>query len=124
LYFLFFSLPIRFTRVHFLIKFTEETDVKTMTNRKCFKEIVQGLEDKHSTTLMDRARTANRLAKQSRGASRRNAYTVKHRALAGLVEKFPDRSYIRKDARLPEFRVVGLSTADSGLHIPASLVQI
>jgi hypothetical protein len=85
-------------------------------------EIVNGLEEKHAATLMDRARAANRLAKQLHGRSRRNAYSVKHRALTGLVRKFPDRTYIREDFRLPSFRVVGLSASNSGLHVPASLV--
>ena len=93
-----------------------------MTTRKPFREIISGLEEKHSATLMDRARVANGLAKQLRGRSRRNAYTVKHRALTGLVRKFPDRTYIREDFRLPEFRVVGLSATNSSLHVPASLV--
>lgn len=93
-----------------------------MTTKRSFKEIVGGLEKKHSATLMDRARTANRLAKQLRGRSRRNAYTVKHNALAGLVRNFPDRTYIREDFRLPDFLVVGLVESNSGLHVPASLM--
>ena len=93
-----------------------------MTTRRSFREIVSGLEEKHSATLMDRARAANRLAKQLSGASRRNAYSVKHRALTGLVRKFPDRTYIREDFRLPSFLVVGLAVSNSGLHVPACLV--
>ena len=93
-----------------------------MTTRRSFRDIVTGLEEKHSATLMDRARAANRLAKQLRGRSRRNAYSVKHQALTGLVRKFPDRTYIREDFRLPAFRVVSLSASNSGLHVPASLV--
>ena len=94
-----------------------------MAKRRSFREIVSGLEEKHSARLMDRARTANRLAKQSRGRSKRSAYSVKHRALAGLVEKFPGRSYIREDLQLPDFLVVGIVAAPSGLHIPAVLVR-
>ena len=93
-----------------------------MTNRKCFRHIVNGLEEEHSARLMQRARTANRLAKVLRGASRRNAYAVKHRALAGLVAMLPDRTYISEDTRQPEFLVVGLSATHSGLHMPSGLV--
>ena len=93
-----------------------------MRSRRSFREIVNCLEERHSARLMERARTANRLEKQVSGRSRRNAYSVKHRALTGLVEKFPDRTYVREDFRLPEFLVVGLSDSYSGLHIPASLV--
>ena len=93
-----------------------------MTTRRSFREMVSRLEEKHSATLMDRARAANRLAKELRGRSRRNAYSVKHRALTGLVRKFPERTYVREDFRQPAFLVVGLSASNSGLHVPASLV--
>jgi hypothetical protein len=90
--------------------------------KRTFSEMLRGLEEIHSETLMRRARKANRIARSVRGKSRRNAYEVKVRALSFLVERMPDRTDIRKDIVLTDFVVVELKGTNKGLHFPAARI--
>jgi hypothetical protein len=89
-------------------------------HKKTFKQILAGLEKAHSEKLMKRARTANSLAKKSRGKHRQNAYAVKSRALGSLVRKLPAQIDIRKDIILTDFVVIELKNTQSGLHFPVA----
>ena len=83
-----------------------------------FNEILAGAEKNNSETLMRKARTANALAKRTRGAQRQSAYAVKAGALRSLVSKMPERVDIRKDIILTDFVVVELKNTNAGLHFP------
>jgi hypothetical protein len=87
-------------------------------HKKTFNQILAGLEKDNSEKLMKRARTANRLAKKSRGRQRKNAYAVKSKALVSLVKKLPAQIDIRKDIILTDFVVIELKNTQSGLHFP------
>ncbi len=63
----------------------------TAQHKLTFNEILAGVEKDNSERLMRKARTANYLAKRSRGSQRRTAYGVKSRALSSLVKKMPAR---------------------------------
>lgn len=67
---------------------------------------------------MERARTANWLAKSVSGKARRRAYRVKTVALLNLTEKFPERVFISKDPRTPNHVLVRNVNACFGLHAP------
>ncbi len=83
-----------------------------------FNQILTGLEKDNSEKLMSRARTANNLAKKSRGTQKRNAYAVKSKALGSLVRKLRAQIDIRKDIILTDFVVIELKNTQSGLHFP------
>ncbi len=87
-------------------------------HKQTFNQILAGVEKDNSERLMFRARTANGLAKRSRGAQRRAAYTVKSRALSSLVHKMPARIDVRLDIILTDFVVVELKNTNIGLHFP------
>ena len=87
-------------------------------HKRSFNQILSSLEKDHSEKLMRRARTANGLAKKSRGTQRTLAYAVKSRALSSLVHKMPARVSIRKDIILTDFVVVELINTNQGLHFP------
>ncbi len=89
-------------------------------HRPTFNQIVAGVEKDNSERLMFRARTANGLAKKSRGAQRQAAYAVKSRALSSLVKKMPARIDVRKDIILTVFVVVELKNTNVGLHFQIS----
>lgn len=91
--------------------------------KRTFRQILEGIEKSNATKLMRRARRANRIAKATRGRSRRRAYEVKARALSSLVERIPERAAVRKDIVLADFVVVELKGAESGLHMPATLLE-
>lgn len=92
-----------------------------MTQHKLtFNQILAGVEKENCEKLMKKARTANSLAKKSRGAQRKKAYTVKTSALGSLVRKMPERVDIRKDIILTDFVVVELKNTNVGLHFPVS----
>ncbi len=80
--------------------------------------MVTNLETKHSEKLMQRARSANSIAKRSRGKNRRNAYAVKSRALCSLVHNLRAHTDIRADIILTDMVVVELKGSQSGLHVP------
>jgi hypothetical protein len=83
-----------------------------------FNQILAGVEKDNSEKLMSRARTANNLAKRSRGSQKQAAYMVKSRALSSLVRKMPARIDIRKDIILTDFVVIELKNTNVGLHFP------
>ncbi len=89
-------------------------------HKPTFNQILAGVEKDNSEKLMRRARTANGLAKRSRGAQRQAAYAVKSRALSSLVHKMPSRIDVRKDIILTDFVVVELKNTNVGLHFPIS----
>ena len=91
--------------------------------RPTFNQMLSGLESKHSETLMRRARKANRIAKITRGRSRRAAYDVKAKALSFLVHRIPERADVRKDIVLTDFVVVELKGTCRGLHCPVSMIS-
>lgn len=89
-------------------------------NKLTFNQILVRVEKNNSERLMLRARTANNLARISRGSQKQMAYGVKSRALGSLVKKMPDRIDIRKDIILTDFVVVELKRTNVGLHFPVS----
>lgn len=89
-------------------------------NKRTFSQILNETKTANCETLMHKARTANRIAKRTRGRNRRIAYEVKADALQFLVEKMPNRVSVRRDIKLTEFAVVELLGEQSGLHTPIS----
>lgn len=87
-------------------------------HKPTFNQILAGVEKDNSEKLMSRARTANNLARRSRGSQKQAAYTVKSKALGSLVKKMPARVCIRKDIILTDFVVVELKNTNVGLHFP------
>ena len=85
-----------------------------------FNQILAGVEKDNSEKLMRKARTANNLAKKSRGSQRQAAYAVKSKALGSLVKKMPARIDVRKDIILTDFVVIELKNTNVGLHFPVS----
>lgn len=83
-----------------------------------FNQILAGVEKDNSERLMKKARTANNLAKKSRGSQKQTAYAVKSQALDSLVKKMPTRIDIRKDIILTDFVVIELKNTNVGLHFP------
>ena len=83
-----------------------------------FNQILAATEKENSERLMSKARTANNLAKKSRGHQRQTAYTVKSDSLSSLVKKMPTRIDIRKDIILTDFVVIELKNTNVGLHFP------
>lgn len=92
-----------------------------MGSRKAtFNDILNKTKDDNCARLMEKARIANRIAKQTRPRSSRNAYSVKHRALRSIVSKMKGKFHVTQDFRLDEFKIVTLRSERLGLHIPAS----
>ena len=91
--------------------------------QRTFNQMLSGLEGRHSEQLMRRARRANRIAKITRGRSRRNAYEVKAKALSYLVDRMPERANVRKDIVLTDFVIVELKGTCRGLHCPVSMID-
>src|SRR5215210_4395902 len=85
-----------------------------------FKEILNQVAAGNVNRLINRARTANRLAKLTCGKARRSAYCVKNDVLVTITCRFPDRVTIRKDLRTTELFVINFKKPGFGLHIPAS----
>lgn len=83
-----------------------------------FNQILAAAEKDNSERLMKKARTANSLAKKSRGHQRQVAYSVKSDALGSLVKKMPALIDIRKDIILTDFVVIELKNTNVGLHFP------
>lgn len=95
-----------------------------MRNTKpTFSEILNNSAQKNSERLMKKARLANRLAKRASGKNRRQAYQVKADALVSLVRTLPHKVNILNDIKLPDFVVVELKNAASGLHLPAGKLR-
>ena len=88
-------------------------------NQKTFKDTLERLRDRHGTALMDKARTANRLAKHHTGRPKARIYNIKHNALITLITVFPEQVRIRPDRRMPGIIEVA-TRKDGSLHIPES----
>lgn len=86
---------------------------------KTFRGILGIVAGKNAQRLMERAQTANRLAKSLRGRSRQRAYAVKTEALIGLVRRFPEQIIVSNDVRTPHYVLINNVPACFGLHAPA-----
>lgn len=84
-----------------------------------FEGLLERVAPDNQRRLMQRARTANRLAKSVDGRARRLAYRVKTDALINLKRHFPDDVVLRCDFRHPTMVVVAVSSVRFGLHAPA-----
>lgn len=87
--------------------------------KKTFNEILSNSREGNCELLMRKARTANRIAKQSLPRSKRNAYGVKHGALTTIISKMKGKVDVTKDFRNDELVVVTLRSERYGLHLPA-----
>jgi hypothetical protein len=84
-----------------------------------FVEIVGAVAERNASTLMARARLANRIAKAcSTGPSRRLAYGVKVDALLALRDRFPQYVAVDRDPMLPKFVLVRVTRTGFTLHAP------
>lgn len=92
--------------------------------RKVFRDILTKAAPGNAQRLMDRARTANQLAKSLKGRARGSAYGVKHKALSALIYSFPDQTDMRVDSMLPEFVVVSFVSTKFALHAPAYHIRL
>ncbi|MBD0325062.1 MAG: hypothetical protein ICV68_01445 [Pyrinomonadaceae bacterium] len=98
----------------------KRAEAKTQT----FNQILKQLETQNAERLIEKARTANRLAKSSPSSrTRRHAYRVKVDALLNLRRRFPARTSVRIDPRIPSFVIVQYASPQAGarcdLHAPA-----
>src|SRR5688500_7853772 len=84
-----------------------------------FKRLLERTAPDNQRRLMQRARTANSLAKCVSGKARSLAYRVKTEALIDLKRRFPDQVELRRDFRQPQMVVVAVAAARFGLHAPA-----
>ena len=102
------------------MKRMKRLEVKTQT----FNQILKRLETQNAERLIEKARTANRLAKSAPDSrARRRAYRVKVDALLNLRRRFPTRTSVLIDPRIPSFVIVKYASpqtgARCGLHAPA-----
>ena len=88
-------------------------------NAVTFKGLLEQIAPANAGRLMQRARTANRLAKTVNGRARATAYRVKTDALVTLTKRFPDQVELRRDLRHPQMVIVRVAAAQFGLHAPA-----
>ena len=98
----------------------KRAEAKTRT----FNQILKRLETQNAERLIERARTANRLAKSAPDSrARHRAYRVKVGALINLRRRFPARTSVTKDPRIPSFVIVRYDSSQTGarcgLHAPA-----
>jgi len=97
---------------------------ETRQQQPTFKNILERAAGENAERLLERARTANRLAKiVTNSHSRRRAYRVKTDALHRLRESFPAQTRVFTDARIPSFVVVQYNTGTTrprSLHAPAA----
>jgi hypothetical protein len=91
--------------------------------KKTFKQLLNQTAATNRETLMRRAQTANRLAKATRGKSKRTSYRVKHNALKSLVQKFSTDTSIQPDRNTPKMLLIVVEEARFGLHAPESLFK-
>lgn len=91
-----------------------------MKNSTTFNQILSRAATNNRHLLLSRAKDANRIAKTASGASRKNSYAVKVRALQALAFKFADDVVIVRDPQTPKMVVVGLKDTRFGLHAPES----
>jgi hypothetical protein len=93
--------------------------------KESFNQILKRLEAPNARRLIEKARTANRLAKSAPDArARRRAYCVKVDALLNLRHRFPTRTSVTTDPSIPSFVIVKYASPQTGvrcgLHAPAS----
>jgi hypothetical protein len=98
----------------------KRAEAKTQT----FSQILKRLEAQNAERLIEKARTANRLAKSVPDSrARRRAYRVKVGALVNLRRRFPARTSVTTDPRIPSFVIVRYDSpqtdARCALHAPA-----
>lgn len=84
-----------------------------------FKGVLEVTAPGNKRRLMQRARTANRLAKSVSGKARRVAYRVKTDALVNLKKCFPNEVQIKNDFRQPGMVVIAVPASRFGLHAPS-----
>jgi len=102
------------------MKHMKRAEAKTQT----FNQILKRLEPQNAERLIEKARTANRLAKSALDSrARRRAYRVKTEALLNLRRRFPARTSVMRDPRIPTFVIVEYASpqrgARCGVHAPA-----
>src|SRR5947209_16643962 len=102
------------------MKRMKRAEAKTQT----FNQILKRLESQNAERLIEKARTANRLAKSAPDShARRRAYRVKVDALLNLRRRFPSRTSVMTDSRIPSFVIVQYASPQTGvrcyLHAPA-----
>ena|SRR5437660_2724034 len=98
----------------------KRAEAKTQT----FNQILERLETQNAERLIEKARTANQLAKSAPDScARRRAYRIKVDALLNLRRRFPARTSVTRDPRIPSFVIVQYASpqtgARCGLHAPA-----
>jgi hypothetical protein len=98
----------------------KRAEAKTQT----FNQILKRLETQNAERLIEKARTANRLAKSAPDSrARRRAYRVKVGALINLRRRFPACTSVMRDPHIPSFVIVRYDSpqtdARCGLHAPA-----
>jgi hypothetical protein len=86
---------------------------------KTFNRILETVASKNAKRLMERAQTANRLAKRLKGRSQRRAYEIKNKALVGLLKAFPEQMMLVNDSRTPNYVLITNARGGFGLHGPA-----
>lgn len=91
------------------------------SNNKTFQRILRQVSNQNATLLMKKAMTANLIAKQANGVSRRSAYRVKVNALISLKNCVPDKVSIRKDWNTPDYVIVVVKHFRFGLHAPENI---
>ncbi|MGA9996748.1 MAG: hypothetical protein WBP93_15120 [Pyrinomonadaceae bacterium] len=87
-----------------------------------FNQILKRLETQNAQRLIERASTANRLAKSAPDSrARRCAYRVKVDALLNLRRHFPARTSVRIDPRIPSFVIVQYASQQAGARAACTL---
>jgi hypothetical protein len=95
------------------MKRMKRMEAKTQT----FNQILKQLETQNAERLIEKARTANRLAKSAPDShARRRAYRVKTEALLNLRRRFPARTRVMADPRIPSFVIVEYASPQTGVR--------
>jgi hypothetical protein len=91
--------------------------------QQTFEAILQSVAPENARRIMERARTANRLAKSAgHRRTRVGAYRVKTDALVTLNERFPERITVSSDPQYGSYFVLVKDNASRfGLHAPAGV---
>lgn len=98
---------------------------RAQAKKEAFNQILKRLEAPNARRLIEKAHTANRLAKAAPDAlARRRAYRVKVDALLNLRRRFPTHTSVTTDLRIPSFVIVKYASPQTSvrcsLHAPAS----
>src|SRR5438045_1394636 len=83
---------------------------------KTFNRILETVARQNAQILMERAQTADRLAKTLKGRSRRRAYEIKAKTLVGLLKAFPEQMMVVNDSRTPNYVLITNAQGGCGLH--------